>query len=76
MIFAPMSQIAGEGAALINPVLSPEIARRVFLHTALLEALFGGVLAGKIHEDSFMGGLKHAAILAVTSGVAFYLFFQ
>jgi len=77
MIFGPMSEIAAGGSAgLITPILSSEIARRVFLHTALLEALFGGILAGKIHENSFVGGLKHAAILAITSGLAFYIFLQ
>jgi len=75
MIFAPMSEIAEGGAAgLITPILSSEIARRVFLHTALLEALFGGILAGRIHENSFLGGLKHAAVLAITSGFAFFIF--
>jgi len=77
MIFGPMGEIAeGGSAGLITPILSSTIARRVFLHTALLEALFGGILAGKIHENSFLGGLKHAAILAITSGLAFYIFLQ
>jgi flagellar protein FlaJ len=76
LIFAPMSELAEEGAALINPILTPTTARRVFLHTALLEAFFGGILAGKINEDSFLGGLKHAAILAIVSGLAFFIFFQ
>jgi flagellar protein FlaJ len=75
MIFIPMSEISARGAALITPILEPSTARRVFLHTALLEALFGGILAGKIHEDSFFGGLKHAAILAVTAGLAFLIFY-
>jgi flagellar protein FlaJ len=76
MIFIPMSEIAEAGSAFITPILSPSIARRVFLHTALLEALFGGLLAGKINEDSFLGGLKHAAILTIISGLAFLIFFQ
>ena len=76
MIFVPMSEIADGAAGLINPILSPETARRVFLHTAILEAFFGGILAGRIHEDSFLGGLKHAAILAIVSGLAFFIFFQ
>ena len=75
MIFLPISQMSETGTALITPVLQPLEARRVFMHTALLESLFGGLLAGKINEDSFLGGLKHAAVLAVSSGVAFYLFF-
>jgi archaeal flagellar protein FlaJ len=76
MIFVPMSEMAGEGSGLINPVLTPIVARRVFLHTALMEAFFGGILAGRIHENSFFGGLKHAAILAIVAGLAFFIFFQ
>ena len=76
MIFVPMTDIAEDAAGLINPVLTPIMARRVFLHTALLEAFFGGILAGRIHENSFFGGLKHAAVLAIVSGLAFFIFFK
>ena len=76
MIFVPMTEIAEDAAGLINPILTPMIARRVFLHTALLEAFFGGILAGRIHENSFFGGLKHAAVLAIVSGLAFFIFFK
>lgn len=75
MIFLPMGQMSESGLALITPILAPLEARRVFMHTALLESLFGGILAGKINEDSFLGGLKHAAVLAITSAFAFYFFF-
>jgi pilus assembly protein TadC len=74
MIFLPISQMNEAGAALIKPILAPLEARRIFMHAALLEALFGGILAGKINEDSFLAGLKHAAVLAVTSGTAFFVF--
>ena len=37
--------------------------------------MFGGLIAGKINEDSFMAGLKHAMVLAIATGIAFYLFF-
>jgi flagellar protein FlaJ len=76
MIFVPMTEIAEDAAGLINPILTPMIARRVFLHTALLEAFFGGILAGRIHENSFFGGLKHAAVLAIVAGLAFFIFFK
>ena len=75
MLFMPVSQLSAGGSALLKSVFTQAEAKRVFLHTALLESLFGGLLAGKINEDSFMGGLKHTAILAIASGVAFYLFF-
>ncbi|MEJ2241633.1 MAG: type II secretion system F family protein [Candidatus Bathyarchaeota archaeon] len=76
MIFVTMAEMAGDAAGLIKPVLTPTTARRVFLHTALLEAFFGGILAGRIHENSFYGGLKHAAVLAIISGLAFFIFFK
>lgn len=77
MLFLPVSQLASTGGtSLLKSVFTPSEAKRVFLHTALLECLFGGLLAGKINEDSFAGGLKHTAVLAIVSGVAFYLFFQ
>jgi len=76
MIFIPISQLAQSGVPLLRPILTPIETRRIFLHTSLLESFFGGILAGKINEDSFLGGLKHAMILAIVSGVAFYIFFR
>jgi len=75
MIFTPITELAESGVPLLRPVLDQIQAKRVFLHTALLESLFGGILAGKINEDSFLGGLKHAMILAIASGLAFSFFF-
>lgn len=77
MIFVPISELAAEsGASLLRPILTSTQTRRVFLHTALLESFFGGILAGKINEDSFLGGLKHAMVLSIASGVAFFFFFR
>jgi flagellar protein FlaJ len=76
MMFGPMSQLSNNGVSIIQPVLTTAESRRVFLHTALLESVFGGLIAGKINEDTFTGGLKHAMILCIASGVAFYLFFH
>ena len=75
MMFTPLAQMNAGGTPLLTSVLSPTEAKRVFLHTALMESLFGGLVAGKINEDSFMGGLKHATVLAIASGLAFYFFF-
>ncbi len=75
MMFTPLSQLNAAGVPLMKTILTPTEAKRVFLHTALLESLFGGVIAGKINEDNFMGGLKHATVLAISSGLAFYFFF-
>jgi archaeal flagellar protein FlaJ len=74
MMFAPMNQAASSGASLIKPILSQEASKRLFLHTALMESIFGGLIAGKINEETFSDGLKHAMILSIISGVAFYIF--
>jgi len=74
MMFAPLSQTSGGAVSFIKPIISQATSRRVFLHAALIESLFGGLIAGKINEDSFVDGLKHVAVLAVASGLAFYLF--
>jgi len=76
MIFIPISQLAQSGIPFMKPVLDPLQARRVFMHASLIESFFGGILAGKISENSYVGGLKHAMILAVASGVAFFFFFR
>ncbi len=74
MMFAPLSQTAAGQVSFIKPIISQAASRRLFLHAALIESLFGGLIAGKINEDSFADGLKHVAVLAVASGLAFYLF--
>ena len=74
MMFAPMSSISSTSISFIKPIMTQAASKRLFLHTALLESLFGGLIAGKINEDSFIDGLKHVTILALASGIAFYLF--
>lgn len=76
LLFAPMSQSSAAAGGIMKPILTQLESRRLFLHTALLESMFGGLIAGKINEDTFADGLKHAMILAIVSGVAFYIFFQ
>ena len=75
MMFGPMSQAtATTGGTLIKPILSQDASKRLFLHTALLESIFGGLIAGKVNEETFADGLKHAMVLSIICGVAFYIF--
>jgi len=75
MMFAPLAHTATSAtASFIKPILTESQSRRLFLHAALLESLFGGLIAGKINEDSFTDGLKHVAVLAIATGLAFYIF--
>jgi flagellar protein FlaJ len=76
MMFTPLSQTSVGGASFIKPIISQAASRRLFLHASLIEALFGGLIAGKINEDSFLDGLKHVTVLAIVTGVAFYLFLR
>jgi flagellar protein FlaJ len=76
MMFTPLSQTGAGSVSFIKPIISQAASRRLFLHATLLEALFGGLIAGKINEDSFLDGLKHVTVLAVASGLAFYLFLR
>lgn len=75
MIFEPLNQLAASGSPLLKPILNTQDAKRISLHASILEAFFGGILAGKINEDSFFDGLKHAMILIIVSGAVFYIFF-
>ena len=74
MMFAPLSHSATGTVSFIKPIIAQAASRRLFLHATLIESLFGGLIAGKINEDSFVDGLKHVTVLAVVSGLAFYLF--
>jgi archaeal flagellar protein FlaJ len=74
LMFLPMSQGAATGASFIKPIMTQEASKRLFLHTALLESVFGGLIAGKINEESFADGLKHAMVLSIASGIGFYIF--
>ena len=76
MMLGPMASASSEGISLIKPIMTQDESRRIFFHTALLEAVFGGLIAGKINEDTFTDGLKHVMLLSIMSGVAFYLFMQ
>jgi flagellar protein FlaJ len=74
MMFTPLSQSGAGSVSFIKPIITQAASRRLFLHASLIEATFGGLIAGKINEDSFFSGLKHVTVLAVASGIAFYLF--
>lgn len=74
MMFAPLAHSTATSSSFIKPILTQAQSKRLFLHASLLEALFGGLIAGKINEDSFADGLKHVAVLAIATGLAFYLF--
>jgi hypothetical protein len=46
-----------------SAILTTEEARRVFFHMSIIQAFFGGLMAGKMGEGTVGGGLKHSVIL-------------
>jgi len=43
----------------------------VFFHTALVQGLFSGLVAGKMGEGSVRDGAKHATVLVTIAYVVF-----
>ncbi len=65
MLFQTFFIQMGELSVLSFALLSPEEMRRLFFHMSFLQALFGGLVAGKMGEGTMSGGLKHSVILLV-----------
>jgi len=51
-------------------LLTQDEARRVFFHMSAAQALFGGLVAGKMGEGTVSAGLKHSVILLVAGYLA------
>ncbi len=53
---------------------SPVDLERTFLHMTLIQAFFGGLVAGKMGEGSVYAGLKHSLIMMILGYVALRVF--
>ncbi|MEA2089443.1 MAG: type II secretion system F family protein [Thermoproteota archaeon] len=51
-------------------VLTPQETRRIFFHMSLVQAFFGGLVAGKMSEGTVSAGLKHSMIMMVCGYLA------
>jgi len=67
------SQIA-EVTAVGFSFFTAEAVRRTFFHMSILEAFFGGLVAGKMGEGTVSAGLKHSVILLTAGYVALKFF--
>jgi len=64
-----------EGVALFSmPASSPADLKRIFLHLALVQGFFSGLVAGKMGEGSVSAGLKHSLIMMLLGFVALRFF--
>jgi flagellar protein FlaJ len=51
-------------------LLSPQQARTLFFHMSVIQALFSGLVAGKMGEGTVSAGLKHSVVLLVAGYLA------
>ncbi|MGQ9461141.1 MAG: type II secretion system F family protein [Candidatus Bathyarchaeaceae archaeon] len=58
--FVRMSELS---AMEFTAIMTTEEARRVFFHMSIIQAFFGGLMAGKMGEGTVGAGLKHSVIL-------------
>jgi flagellar protein FlaJ len=54
----------------LGAIMTPEEARRVFFHMSIIQAFFGGLVAGKMGEGTVGAGLKHSLILLICGYLA------
>jgi flagellar protein FlaJ len=52
-------------------IMTPKEARRVFFHMSVIQAFFGGLMAGKMGEGTVGAGLKHSVILLTCGYLVF-----
>jgi flagellar protein FlaJ len=55
-------------------VMTPGEMQRIFFHMTVIQAFFGGLVAGKMSEGTINGGLKHSLILMICGYTALRLF--
>jgi flagellar protein FlaJ len=73
MLFTTFFVQMSELPTLNSAVMSTNEARRLFFHMSIVQALFGGLVAGKMGEGTIGAGLKHSVILLVAGYVALKL---
>lgn len=55
-------------------VMASEEVKRLFFHMVVIQAFFGGLVAGKMGEGTVNAGLKHSLVLMVCGYIALKLF--
>jgi len=70
MLFKTFFVQMAELPALNSALLSNDEARRLFFHMSIVQALFSGLVAGKMGEGTVSAGLKHSVVLLVAGYAA------
>ena len=64
-----------EGLPILGSVvMTPEEMQRIFFHMTVIQAFFGGLIAGKMGEGTIIAGLKHSLILMICGYTVLHLF--
>ncbi len=66
--------LIGMGSNIFLPQADYETYRRIFYYMAGMQALFSGLIAGKLGEGEIVAGFKHAIIMIVATIVLFIFF--
>jgi flagellar protein FlaJ len=66
---------SSQGGGLFTAIsdINIEELNTLLFNMAIIEAVFGGLAAGKISTGTFVGGIKHIVIMVVMAVVAFML---
>jgi len=54
-------------------IMAPEEVKRLFFHMTVIQAFFGGLVAGKMGEGTINAGLKHSLVLMICGYIAIKL---
>jgi len=70
---AELSEKLAGGGPLALSITAAEQYKTIFFHMSMVQAFFGGLIAGKMGEAAIGAGLKHCVILLVIGYLAFSL---
>lgn len=70
MLFKTLFVQMAELPVLHVSLLSTDEARRLFFHLSVVQALFSGLVAGKMGEGTVSAGLKHSVIMLAAGYIA------
>jgi flagellar protein FlaJ len=75
-LFAQMASLKGMTSAAggLFAIGDIESIQRMMFHMCIIEGFFGGLVAGKMGEDSIGAGLKHSVILMTVGFLTFFFF--
>lgn len=73
---ASVLQTAGGGGSVFGGIGSINIAllKTILFHATIIQAIFGGLIAGKMSEGKLGAGLKHTVALLLITFMAFFIF--